>query len=232
MNKLSSPVELIKKSWKIFFEKDNFMYFLKIYWPLIPFALFFLVEENYLKVNLDTLNQSNLAQFLGNFGLFGVGLFVGLIELIVSFWVSVAGIKAVSDIIGGQSFTIKETYRFAWKKLWKFSLLSILFSIIVGFGGILLIIPGVYLYISYYFSKFILLEGDNGVLSSLGKSRNLVKGRFWKVFGRVLIFGLFFAVLQIILSFIPYRIGSIIYPLLGALTIIPNYLLYQELGRS
>ncbi|HKC04741.1 MAG TPA: hypothetical protein VKC54_02630 [Patescibacteria group bacterium] len=228
--KLSGPVDLIKRSIAIFFKKENLTYFLKVYLVLVPFSIFFFFEDKYMASN-PNLTLPYSMQFLNNYGWFiGVGFIFGLLYLIISFWVTVAGITAVIAVVGGKVLSVKETFAFAWKKLWKFSLLTFLFGLMVAVGGILLIIPGIYLFITYYFSKFILVEEDTGVSVSLGKSRNLVKGKFWKVFGRIIVFGLFSGLITFVVSALPYGLGSSLVALIGALFIIPSYLLYRELS--
>ena len=69
-----------------------------------------------------------------------------------------------------------------------------------------------------------LLAGDR-----LSLSKQLVKGSFWKVFGRLFIFGLFNILVQILALFVPFGIGSIVVTIVGALFFIPLYLLYEEL---
>lgn len=230
MIKLSGPIDLIKQSFIIFLKKENLIHFLKIYLVLVPFSIFLVVEDFFIKSNPNGLNLPGLLQFFNNSGwLFGIGFLIGFIYLIISFWITVAGIKVIIGVVENNILSVKETFKFALQKLWKFSLLMILFGIMVGFGGILLIIPGLYLFITCYFSKFILIKEDVGVLTSLGRSQNLVKGKFWAVWGRMIVLGLFSFVSEIIFSLIPYGIGSVLITLFGALFVLPSYLLYREL---
>lgn len=233
MNKLSGPIDLIKQSFNIFFKKENLIRFLKIYIVLVPFSILSIFIDKYSQSNPNGITLPNSMQFFDNFGwLSGAGLAIGFANLIISFWVMVAGIKVMIGIMEGETLSVKETFKFAWHKLWKFSLLMILFGIMLGFGGILLIIPGVYLFITCYFSKFILVKEDVGVLTSLGRSRNLVKGKFWAVWGRMIVLGLFSLILEIIFSLIPYGVGSVLFTVFGALFVLPSYLLYRELGLA
>jgi hypothetical protein len=99
-------------------------------------------------------------------------------------------------------------------------------------GFALLVIPGIIFLVWFTFSRFIMIEKGLNIKESLLKSKAMVKGRFWKILWRVLVFGLFCLLVEIVLSVIPYGIGSIVWTLFGALTILPTYLLYRELSAD
>src|SRR3990172_5824077 len=81
----------------------------------------------------------------------------------------------------------------------------------------------------FFFSRFVLIKEGLGVKASLKRSNELVRGRFWPVLGRYLVFFIVLILAQIALSQIPY-IGTIASMLLAPLFILPSYLLYQELS--
>lgn len=73
-------------------------------------------------------------------------------------------------------------------------ILGVLFVIITFIGGLLFLIPGIYLAIIFaFFTEAIALR--NCHFDAFTYSRNLVKGQFWKVFGRLLLLGLAFTAL-------------------------------------
>lgn len=227
---LSGPIDLIKKSIQIFFKKENFVYFLKIYAILIPFAVFFLYQDSLINLNTANLSLNEASALFSKYGwLFGVGVLINLAYLIVSFWVSAAAIMAVSGVVTGPSIPVREVFSFAWKRLWAFSLLGILVSLIIGLGFVMLIVPGILFLVWFNFSAFELITRGKGIKESLGGSKKLVSGRFWKVLGRLLVFGLFSALAGLLLSAVPY-LGSIISAVFGALFILPYFLLYKELS--
>lgn len=73
--------------------------------------------------------------------------------------------------------------------------IGFLFIIITFLGGLLFLIPGIYLAIIFgFFTEAIALRNCN--FDAFTYSRNLVKGQFWKVFGRLFLLGIsFFALL-------------------------------------
>jgi hypothetical protein len=213
MQKLSSPFKLIESSIKIFFDKKNLIYFILVYAVLVPFQAFQYFRES---LNLTLLS--------------GVIATVDILYLVIYLLISLAGIMAVKKVVDNENLSIKETFVLSWKKLWGFFLVSVLVFLVDLGGTILLIIPGIIFAIWFSFSTFVFVDKELGVKASMSKSKALVKGRFWAILGRFIIFGLFGAVLGLAASYIPYSIGSYILTLLGALTILPSYLLYKELN--
>src|SRR5258706_8350382 len=66
-----------------------------------------------------------------------------------------------------------------------------LLSIVIILGGfLLLIIPGIYLAIAYSFSQYALFSDNKRGMEALRASKFYVKGNWWGVFGRGLLFGL------------------------------------------
>jgi hypothetical protein len=230
---LSGPISLIKQSFQIFFEKKNLVYFLKIYAILIPFSIFSLYQNSLININTTNLGLNEVSLLLSKYGwLLGVGVIINLAYLVVSFWVSASGVVAVSGALTGTSMPVREVFSSAWKRLWPFSLLSILMGLIIGLGFILLIIPGIIFMVWFHFSSFELITKGKGIKDSLSGSKNLVAGKFWAVLGRLIVLGLLSALAGLIVSALPYGVGGMITTLLGALFILPYFLLYRELSGS
>ncbi len=228
--KLSGPIDLIKKSFQFFFDKKNLIFFLKIYSPLAVLAVVSFFQSFFLSSQMRQLGtpESFLA-FVQNPFFVLPSLGVGILEMIAGFWIGAAGIKAVNDAASGKTLQVREVYVFAWKKMWGFVLLGIVLFLIILGGTILLIIPGIIFSIWFSFSKFIYLYDGLGIKESLQRSRELIKGRFWPVTGRLFVIGLLMAIFQSMVSGVPF-VGLVISPLLGALILLPSYFLYLELS--
>jgi hypothetical protein len=233
MKPLSSPFKLIKTAFEIFFEKSNFNYFARIYVWLIPFQLFFIYQNYFISQQSQAAGSAAAYQVISQYPLFlAVVVIVNLLFMVASFWVDLAGVKAVSGVVNRNSLALKELFNFAKKRLWLFALLSLVTGLLQGLGIILLVIPGVILIVWFAFVKFIFVERETGVRDSLIASRELVKGRFWKVFGRILVFALFALLFQTFFALVPYGVGPVFAQLFSALLIIPHYLLYKELSAK
>jgi hypothetical protein len=220
MKKLTSPFQLIKKSVDIFSKKENFLFLIRIYIPVAVFSVLSVAQSNF----PDSFKNSNVVL------LTIVAAILQLLYLLTGVLVSAAGIIAIGKIVDGKKATIKEIFMTAKKSYWMFLLLSIVIALAYGFGFILLVVPGLLFAVWFAFSKFLMIEKGTGIKESLLKSKELAKGNYWKILGRLAIFGLFLIIVEMALSIIPFGIGTVLASLCGALFMLPTYLLYRELS--
>lgn len=220
MNQLSSPVSLIKKSWKIFTKKDNLAFLVKIYLPLGILTL----------LSLPFSYTPSLYNYFDTFsGTVVVSTYNFVFLLVVSF-INLAGIVAIIGIVKGDRLEVKKVYQDAWSKYFKFLVLTIVIFLLYLLGLILLIFPFILAVTWLVFSKFLFVEKRIGIRDSLTESKKMVKGMFWKIFGRIAVFAGFSMLSQMVLSVFPYGIGSLVFNLSGALFVLPYYLLYKEVS--
>jgi hypothetical protein len=220
MKNLSSPFDLIKKAVDIFAKKENISFLVQIY---IPVALFsaISVAQSFLPASVRDSNSLWLVIVM---------IVLQALYLLAGIFVAAAGIIGLGKVVGGGELSVRKTFKSAWKNYWIFLLLSITLILIYLFGFVFLIIPGLLFVVWFAFSRFIVIEKGEGIKAALLKSKELVKGMYWKILGRLIIFGVFTVIVQMILSVIPYGLGSIISSLLGAFYMLPLYLLYRELS--
>jgi len=220
MIELSSPVDLIKKAVDIFAKKENLLFLVKIYIPVAVFSAFFVL-------------QSFLPDYIVNSNSVWPAIGAGLIQILyflTSIFVTVSGIIALIKVIDGEELSVEKTYKKAWKCYWKLLLLSIVLALIYLFGFIFLVVPGMLFIVWFALSKFLAVEKGYGIREALSKSRELVKGIYWKTLGRLIVFGAFTVIVQMILSVIPYEAGSVVSSIIGGLYMLPLFLLYRELS--
>ena len=95
--------------------------------------------------------------------------------------------KAVADAYLGEQPTWRSSLRFALARIHSILWITILGGIVTVIGFVFCIIPGLYLWIAFAVAVPVLLtEGVKGS-KALGRSRQLVKGRWWGTFGVVLL---------------------------------------------
>jgi hypothetical protein len=148
----------------------------KAHWRhLIPIALIVYV--------LISLLQLLLAVFLGWFGV----VLSALVGLAGVFWLQGALVLAVDDVRDGRAdLSIGETLARVRPRLNTLTMAGLLASVAIIIGLALLIVPGLVLItIWLLIVPAIMLEG-RGVMESFGRSRELVSGNGWNVFGVVL----------------------------------------------
>lgn len=235
MQNLTSVLDLIKQSFQIYFKKENLIYLVKIALVtgllilvlLIPsMVLYFLTTFLGTLLGLSLDNNTFVIILYAFLGIVGVTAF-----LVGVFWMPATVIVAVSKVVKGEIIGVKETLSLAWKKLWKFILLELLTSVIVGLGFLLLAVPGIIFGVWFSFAGFILITQDKGVVESLKESKALIKGRFWKVVGRYLVFILLGFLVQFGVSLVPF-VGAVILMLASPYFTILPYLLYEDLRKS
>jgi hypothetical protein len=125
-----------------------------------------------------------LAWLLGWFGV----LISAFINIAGTFWLQGALIKAVSDVRDGRAdLSVSETFDAVSPKLGTIIVTGILLGIAIVIGLALLIVPGLIL-ITIWIAVIpaIVLE-DRGIGESFGRSRELVRGNGWNVFGVIVL---------------------------------------------
>lgn len=75
---------------------------------------------------------------------------------------------------------------------------SILYSILMTVGFILCLIPGIMIAVYLYFYMYVYIVEDRGVVDSLQRSYELVKGNWWVTFGYLIVFGIISFILSLI----------------------------------
>lgn len=108
---------------------------------------------------------------------------VGIALAVASILMSIAMIKAVMQ----PTITVKEAYRMAMPYFWRYILLSILTALAIIGGFILLIVPGIIFMVWFTFSYYVLVDENIGTIDSMKRSKALVAGKWFVVFGRLVV---------------------------------------------
>ncbi len=152
-----------------------------------------------------------VAGLLSLAGVFG-SLLGSIVELFAAFLLQATLVKAVQDVRDGRAdLSIGETVSAATPYIWAVAGASILAGIGITIGLILIIVPGLWLITIWAVIIPVIVIERSGALSSFGRSRQLVRGHGWHVFGTLvlvfiilivvdIIIGIIFAALPIVLS--------------------------------
>jgi hypothetical protein len=170
---------------------------------LIPIA--FVV---YVLIALLTLLLVVLLGFVGAF----VGFFVGIAGV---FWLQGALVVAVADVRDGRAdLSLGETLSRVKPKLNTLALAGILAALGVGIGLLLLVVPGLILWTWWLvIVPVIMLEGT-GVTDAFGRSRELVRGHGWSVFGVLVLTILILIAVDIVFRLIAAGLDDVVIALL------------------
>lgn len=144
-----------------------------------------------------------LIRFVGEVAL-AYSPLMGIVFAILMIVGAVIGVYATIALIKGLADESMNDWKAAYKKsrgmFWQFVWIAILVGIVVMIGFILLVLPGIYLSIALaFYVFFFVLEGSRG-WDAAKKSKELVKGYWWAVFGRWLAFGIIIAIIVSILG--------------------------------
>lgn len=130
-----------------------------------------------------------------------VGLGVGFLITFLAAHLAQAGcLRAIADAYLGEEPKWRSSLRYGVRRLPAIVVLSIVSEILIVLGAILCVVPGIYLWAAFYVTVPVLLVEGVGPFRALGRSRRLVKGRWWGTFGVAVIGYLLVAVVTTALT--------------------------------
>jgi hypothetical protein len=131
------------------------------------------------------------------------GLLAFIVVLFAAFLLQATLIKAVQDIRDGRAdLSLGETVSAATPYLWSVAGASILAGIAITIGLFLLIVPGLWLITIWAVIIPVIVIERSGALSSFGRSRQLVRGHGWHVFGTLVLLFIIQIAVDIVLGVI------------------------------
>ena len=154
------------------------------------------------------------------------GLVASILDLFFSFLVQIALVKAVQDVRDGRvDLDLGQTVRAALPFLLPAAGASILASIGIAIGFILIIIPGLVLLTFWALIIPSIVLGGTPAMGSFGQSWRTVRGFAWNVFGTLVLLFLIRLAVQIIIGLIftalPNWLGGAISDLVAGTLIAP-----------
>lgn len=119
-------------------------------------------------------------------------------------------VKLVQDVQDGRrDHTVGELLQSVEPVFWPLVAVSILFGIGIGIGFVLLIVPGLILLTIWSVVAPVTVLERPGVFAAFGRSRELVRGNGWNVFGVIVLVFLAVAVISIAAGLIASGLGSV-----------------------
>ncbi|MGH2754253.1 MAG: hypothetical protein ACRDLB_07435 [Actinomycetota bacterium] len=117
------------------------------------------------------------------------------------FWVQGALVKAVQDVQDGRAdLGIGETFRQAAPFIGRITGAGILAALGIAFGFLLLIVPGLILLTWWILITPAIVVENRGAMEAFGRSRDLVRGYGWEVFGVIVLTYVLLIVVGILLG--------------------------------
>jgi hypothetical protein len=147
-----------------------------------------------------------------------LGILGALVGLAAGFLYTGYVVRLVQDVRDGRrDFSVGELFSHAAPYLGTLILAGILAGIAIAIGFVLIIIPGLILLTIWAVISPAIVVEDKGVFESFGRSRELVRGHGWQVFGAIVLTFLIIVVVGIVFSLIGAAIGDVGLVLLRAI---------------
>jgi hypothetical protein len=138
------------------------------------------------------------------------GLLAGVIGLFAAFLLQAALVKAVQDVRDGRvDLNVAETVSAALPCIVPVAVASILASIGIAIGFVLVIVPGLILLTFWSLIIPFIVIGGAGVFDSFARSWRTVRGYAWPVFGTYVLVFLILIVVNIVLGLILAALPSL-----------------------
>lgn len=130
-------------------------------------------------------------------GVFTIGLIITIASVLALIPYAIVVVVKIMALLW-KDYANEERPIQPWSLVIPFIGISVLSTLAIMGGLILLIIPGIIFSIWFQFAINALVIDNQRGTTALSFSKQLVKGRFWKVFGRTLLLGLIFGIFSLI----------------------------------
>jgi len=215
-----SLAQIIEMTFRVYWQSPlKFLSFM-----ILPYVYFLLVSHFYLSplmgkfdypLSLQALAQ-NPSPFDINPGIVFTSIilmsFGWLLELVC--WMAL--VRAVSVTLMGGNTTVSEAFQEVIRE--KFGAMiptAIMAGLIVLLGFVLLVVPGIFLAIRYcLIIQIVVIEGRRG-RAALFRSKELIRGVWWKAFYLVL----FFTIIGWLISYLTNSWGDILFAPVGGISL-------------
>jgi hypothetical protein len=129
-------------------------------------------------------------------GVVAGGLILVALGLVATELASAASLRAVSEAYLGEQPEWRRSLRFAVSRLRPLIWLAFIHFLLIAVGFLFCVVPGVYFYGAFAVAVPVLLLEDVRGRRALGRSRDLVRGRWWPVAGAVFVATLLTSIVQ------------------------------------
>jgi hypothetical protein len=204
------PGAILGEAWRLY--REHWRY-------LLPIALVV-----YVIIGLVSLG---LAAALGAFG----ALLGALLGIVGAFWLQGALTEAVADIRDGRAdLTLADTFRRVQPRLLSIIGAGLLAGIAIVIGLILLIAPGLYLLTIWSLIIPVIVLERRTAMEAFGRSRELVRGNGWNVFGVIVLSILVLIAIAIVVALFTFWLPDGIQPFVQS--VIQNTLAYPFMALA
>lgn len=142
----------------------------------------------------------------------GIGLLTGLVSFLIGLLSGLLNVGynwSILDMVDGAKLTVESMFQtFRKKRIWKILGLILVMNILIVLWSLLLIIPGIIKTYSYSQALNILKDDpDISIMDALDQSRQLMKGKKWKLF--ILQLSIYLWLVVPLIVFVVFLLGSL-----------------------
>jgi hypothetical protein len=202
---LITSIEIIKNSWKIY--QKNFR-------ALVPYMLILIIPNfvlgatGIMSLFLDQFTKAGIWIMLNNLTVVAIVIASALFSL----WANIALVKTIKEIIlGKEVIKLKQGLNISSHLIWPAIVTSLLVILIILGGTILLIIPGIIFSLWYTFAYYVIILEEKTGMNALRESKKMVYGRWWEIFFRLFLPGIFFGLILMIINSIATNLTQYIF---------------------
>jgi len=168
--------------------RDNFAPFLLIVLSVrLPIALLQVAQIYFLYAaglgQFRRLSPEDLTKL--DMTALSASLVIGLVTVLPAWIGSVlssgALIWAASQRYFGQPASFGQAYRAAWSRIWDLLLISLLWGLVISVASMFCLVPGIVLAVWFCFYFPVVMLERLGAVDTLGRSKSLVDGHWWRV---------------------------------------------------
>jgi hypothetical protein len=140
----------------------------------------------------------------------GAATLVSIVALVIGTFYQGMVVELVRDVQDGRrDSSVEQLFRSVAPIVLPLIGLSILLGIGVGIGFILIIVPGLFLMTIWSVAAPSLVIERRGVFAAFGRSRELVRGHGWQVFGVILVVIALSILISIVIAILASGLGTV-----------------------
>ena len=134
-----------------------------------------------------------------------------IVQTILWLWITIIIFRLASDAVTGKKISVTDLQKGVSELIWPLVFVGLLQGLIMLGGILLLIIPAIIFAVWFCFAQIsVILDKKRGV-EAFSYSRSLVRGRFWAIFWRAIIYpGLLTAAIFIIVGIFITGVASLL----------------------
>jgi len=203
--------KILSKSWKTFEENFAFFVVLALILGTIPFVISFFYTNLYVDSTLTSSDLENIP-----FDIIWSLMKTMLIQLSPLFILSIIfNIFIVCTLISflmqkKKKVPFSESFSFGIKHFWRYFGFVILLGLFLILLSFLFIIPAIIFFVYWIVAPYILIRENKGPMEALKESKKLVNGKWWKMFGYIILLFIIFIVIGIFVDVL-FKLISIIF---------------------